>query len=114
MAKVARVYFDPSLSGITAATAAPTTSANGVAVPDGKRGEWVHLLSCKNAAITGSLWGYAVDVGQWATLDTFSMAESNNQVQLFRCPSCFSRIATQISTIGTNGTCNTHLGFSEV
>ena len=115
-ARVGTLKIVTALSLTNAATAVPTSSSNGVAVPDGYRHEYAHLITSKANTAVIDIYGMiplsASNV--WTYLDTVSFARTTSEAQRLVGVTGMIRLCpVRTDANVSNKGCNVFFGFSE-
>ncbi|MHC4619684.1 MAG: hypothetical protein ACYTEQ_18205 [Planctomycetota bacterium] len=93
--------------------AAPSASTNGTLIPDGRRGEYVHLLVGTTNAVTVRCWGMEQG-GEWYTVETFAWTDGINRAEPLKGLAAYNRVYGQITSItATQLGCNVAWGFGD-
>ena len=99
-----------------AATAAPTADANGVAVPDGFRHEYAHVIMDKANVAQVRVWGQVPlsTSNLWVHLDEMSFSHTTPEASLVRGVGGMLRLCAQRLDANTTDTnCFVYIGFHE-
>jgi hypothetical protein len=71
-----------ALTLANAASAAPTADANGVAIPDGFRHEYAHMIAKKTNVGTFAIYGQTMlgSANAWVYMDEIAMSRTGNEM----------------------------------
>lgn len=100
-----------------AATGAPTSDANGIAVPDGFRHEYAHIIASKENTAQVRIWGQvplSSSSNLWVYLDDMTFSTTGNEASLVRGVGGMLRLCAQrLDANTTNTNCFVYVGFHE-
>jgi hypothetical protein len=76
------VKISEALTLSNAASAVPTADANGIAIPDGFRHEYAHLIVKKTNVATVAIYGQTMlgSSNAWVYMDEISMSRTGNEM----------------------------------